>query len=65
VDVTLTEGRNAIVRKWIAAVGAKVERLARLSFGPIRLGDLAVGDWRPLTPDEMKRLYAAIDLPVP
>ena len=65
VDVTLTEGRNAIVRKWIAAVGAKVERLARLSFGPIRLGDLTVGDWRPLTPDEMKRLYAAIDLPVP
>jgi 23S rRNA pseudouridine2605 synthase len=65
VDVTLTEGRNAIVRKWIAAVGAKVERLARLSFGPIRLGDLAVGDWRPLTPVETKRLYAAIDLPVP
>ena len=65
VDVTLTEGRNAIVRKWIAAIGAKVERLARLSFGPIRLGDLAVGDWRPLTPGETKRLYAAIDLPVP
>jgi pseudouridine synthase len=65
VDVTLTEGRNAVVRKWVAALGAKVERLARLSYGPIRLGDLAVGEWRPLTPDELKALYRAVDLPIP
>ena len=65
VDVTLAEGRNAIVRKWIAALGAKVERLARLSYGPVRLGDLAVGEWRPLTPGEIKALYRAVDLPIP
>lgn len=63
VDVTLTEGRNAIVRKWIAAVGGKVERLARLSYGSVRLGDLGPGEWRPLTPAEITALYRAIDLP--
>jgi 23S rRNA pseudouridine2605 synthase len=63
VDVTLTEGRNAVVRKWIAAMGAKVERLARLSYGPVRLGDLPPGDWRPLTPAETAAVYRAIDLP--
>lgn len=65
VDVTLTEGRNAIVRKWVAAMGAKVERLARLSYGPIRLGDLAPGESRPLTPAEIQQVYQAIDLPAP
>lgn len=64
IDVTLAEGRNAIVRKWVLAMGAKVERLARLSYGPVRLGDLAPGDWRPLTPEEIAAVYACIDLPV-
>ena len=63
VDVTLREGRNAVVRKWIGALGAKVERLARLSYGPVRLGDLGPGEWRPLTPAETAALYRAIDLP--
>lgn len=63
VDVTLAEGRNAIVRKWLGALGAKVERLARLSYGPVRLGDLAPGEWSPLTPEEQAAVYASIDLP--
>lgn len=62
VDVTLTEGRNRIVRRWCEAVGLTVERLARLSYGPVRLGDLPVGEWRPLTPAETAALYAAVNL---
>ncbi|MFZ5623750.1 MAG: pseudouridine synthase, partial [Gemmatimonadota bacterium] len=62
VDVTLTEGRNRVVRNWCAAMGLKVERLARLSYGPVRLGDLPVGQWRPLTPKEEKAIYQAIKL---
>jgi 23S rRNA pseudouridine2605 synthase len=62
VDVTLTEGRNRIVRRWCEAMGLKVERLARMSFGPIRLGDLPVGQARPLTPKEEAALYKAIHL---
>ena len=62
LDVTLTEGRNRIVRRWCEALGLKVERLARLSYGPVRLGDLPVGRSRPLTPREEAGLYAAIKL---
>jgi len=62
LDVTLTEGRNRIVRRWCEEMGLKVERLARLSYGPVRLGDLPVGRARPLTPGEEKSLYAAIRL---
>jgi 23S rRNA pseudouridine2605 synthase len=62
IDVTLTEGRNRVVRRWCEAMGLKVERLARLSYGPVRLGELPVGEWRPLTPPEERALYQAIDL---
>ena len=60
LDVTLHEGRNRIVRRWCEAMGLKVERLARLSYGPVRLGDLAPGRYRPLTPREEAALYKAI-----
>jgi 23S rRNA pseudouridine2605 synthase len=62
VDVTLTEGRNRIVRRWCEAMGLKVERLARLSYGPVRLGDLAPGEYRPLTPREEAAIYRAIGM---
>lgn len=62
VDVTLQEGRNRVVRRWCEALGLKVDRLARLSYGPVRLGDLPVGRSRPLTPKEEAALYAAIGL---
>lgn len=60
LDVTLSEGRNRIVRRWAEAMGLKVDRLARLSYGPVRLGDLAPGRYRPLTPKEEAALYKAV-----
>lgn len=60
VDLTLAEGRHHIVRKWGEAMGVKVERLARLSYGPVRLGDLPPGGWRPLSPAEESAIYKAI-----
>jgi 23S rRNA pseudouridine2605 synthase len=60
VDVTLAEGRKHIVRRWAEELGLKVERLARLSYGPIRLGELPVGKWRALTAAEEKAIYRAI-----
>jgi pseudouridine synthase len=60
IDVTFTEGRNRLVRKWCEELGLKVERLARLSYGPVRLGDLEPGAWRPLVPAEERQLYKAV-----
>ena len=62
LDLTLDEGRNRIVRRWCEAMGLKVDRLARLSYGPVRLGDLPPGRYRPLTPREETALYRAIHL---
>jgi 23S rRNA pseudouridine2605 synthase len=60
VDLTLAEGRNRVVRRWAEELGLKVDRLARLSYGPVRLGDLPPGRYRPLTPREEAALYKAI-----
>jgi 23S rRNA pseudouridine2605 synthase len=62
VDLVIREGRNRIVRKWFEAMGCKVDRLARLQYGPIKLGDLPEGRWRELEPDEVKEIYKAIGL---
>lgn len=61
-EVTLTEGRNRIVRRWVEAMGGKVERLARVAYGPVRLGDLPAGGWRVLTPQEERRIYQAVGM---
>ncbi len=56
ITLTLAEGRNRIVRKTCEAIGLGVERLVRLSHGPVELGDLGSGKWRYLTPGEQDAL---------
>jgi 23S rRNA pseudouridine2605 synthase len=41
-----------------AEVGHPVKRLQRVAYGPLRLGDLAEGGVRKLTPAEVERLRA-------
>ncbi len=48
VQLVLTEGRHRIVRRMCEQLGLKVERLTRMSHGPIHLGRLAPGAWRHL-----------------
>lgn len=54
--ITLTEGRYHQVRRMFAAVGNHVTALHREAFGPLTLGDLAPGQYRPLTPAEVTSL---------
>jgi 23S rRNA pseudouridine2605 synthase len=56
VDITIHEGRNRQVRRMFEALGHPVERLARLRFGPISLGDLPSGHTRQLTKKERAAL---------
>jgi pseudouridine synthase len=55
-EITITEGRNRQVRRMVEALGAQVRTLVRTCIGPIQLGDLPVGSWRDLTPDEVRAL---------
>lgn len=54
LTLVLAEGRYRIVRRMCDRMGLKVERLTRLSYGPVQLGRLAVGEWRYLTKHELQ-----------
>ncbi len=56
VDVTLHEGRNRQVRRMFEALGHPVLALTRTRFGPLSLGELSSGQFRPLTPKERAAL---------
>ena len=56
LTLTLHEGRNREIRRLCEAVGLSVDTLTRVKFGPVGLGDLAPGQWRPLTSTEMRGL---------
>ena len=58
LTLSLAEGRYRIVRRMCERLDLKVERLMRLSYGPVRLGDLPSGQWRNLTPTELRALAA-------
>jgi pseudouridine synthase len=56
LEMTITEGRNRQVRRMVDAVGSKVLKLVRVAIGPVRIGDLEIGKWRPLTEAEVRAL---------
>ncbi|MCR4402248.1 MAG: rRNA pseudouridine synthase [Firmicutes bacterium] len=54
IEVEIHEGRKREVRNMLAAVGHPVLHLRRTRLGRLVLGDLKVGSWRRLTPDEVR-----------
>jgi 23S rRNA pseudouridine2457 synthase len=54
--LTLTEGKNRQVRRMTAAVGFPTLRLIRESMGELTLKGLKEGEYRELTPAEIKKL---------
>jgi len=56
IELTIHEGRNRQVRRMLEAVGHRVQRLRRVSIGPIGLGKLRAGESRMLTDDEVRQL---------
>jgi 23S rRNA pseudouridine2605 synthase len=59
LEMVLSEGKNREIRRILARLGHKVVVLRRLAIGPLRLGDLPEGAYRPLTTTEIEALYAA------
>ncbi|MBK3576883.1 MULTISPECIES: pseudouridine synthase [unclassified Streptomyces] len=62
VEVTLHEGRKHIVRRMLAEAGFPVDKLVRVSFGPITLGDQKSGWLRRLSNTEVGMLMQEVDL---
>lgn len=60
LEFVLHEGRNRQIRRLCEAAGVRVTRLCRVAEGPLRLGKLPVGKWRPLTEQELEALFAEI-----
>ncbi len=55
----MTEGRYHQVRRMFAAVGNHVETLHRERMGGLVLpDDLAPGEWRLMTPEEVDLIFA-------
>ena len=54
--LVLAEGRQRIVRRICELLELKVEKLTRLSYGPVQLGRLPKGEWRYLTTQERRAL---------
>jgi 23S rRNA pseudouridine2605 synthase len=58
--IIIGEGRKRQVRRMLDAVGHRVERLRRVREGSLRLGPLARGEVRALTPIEVRRLLKEV-----
>lgn len=56
LEITIHEGRNRQVRRMCEAAGMRVTRLKRVREGKLHLGDLPLGKWRYLTPQEVEQL---------
>jgi 23S rRNA pseudouridine2457 synthase len=60
ISLTLTEGKNRQVRRMTAAIGHPTLRLVRWSIGALTLAqlDLKPGEWKQLSSQEVKSLFA-------
>jgi 23S rRNA pseudouridine2605 synthase len=61
LEVVLSEGQNRELRRLFARVGHKVLKLARVSFGALKLGKLKMGEFRDLTTREIATLRELVD----
>lgn len=62
VEIVLHEGRKHIVRRLLEETGHRVIDLARIEFGPVKLGRLKPGTIRALSLHEVGELYASVKL---
>ncbi|MBP6879154.1 MAG: rRNA pseudouridine synthase [Phenylobacterium sp.] len=59
LNIVLKEGRNRQIRRMAELVELRVVDLMRVRVGPLKLGDLPEGKWRPLTGEERAALITA------
>jgi 23S rRNA pseudouridine2605 synthase len=62
LEIEIHEGRYREVRRMFQALGFFVEKLIRIRMGPLGLGALAPGEYRPLQPREISALKKTVGL---
>lgn len=60
LEIVLDEGRNRHIRRMLQAMEIEVLRLVRVAIGPLELGQLAKGAYRPLTIEEKQSVDYAM-----
>ncbi len=61
VMIRIAEGRHHQVRKMFDAIGHRVTKLRRTAIGPLELSGVEPGEWRYLTPKEVRDLSDYMD----
>lgn len=61
LEVTLHEGRNRQIRRMCEALSLDLQDLQRISFGPLSLGNIKLGEYRKLTKTEIEALKQAVE----
>jgi 23S rRNA pseudouridine2605 synthase len=61
VEITVTEGRNRLVRRIFQQIRHPVSKLRRITFATLSIRGMERGDVRPLTADELRRVFDLAD----
>lgn len=56
LEITVTEGRNRLIRRLFAQLGHPVAKLRRESFATLTIRNMERGDLRPLSAEELRRI---------
>lgn len=60
IKVVLYEGKRNEIKRIFARIRHPVRKIRRIAFGPLTLGPLPVGTWRPLTKAETMKLHSLV-----
>ena len=60
ISITITEGRNNLIKRMFELVGHRVLKLKRVRFGSLTLGDLPTGEYRFLQPEEIVKMTRCV-----
>ena len=57
LEITISEGKNQIIKRMFRRVGFRVRQLKRISIGRLKLKRLKLGEYRELTQKELDQIF--------
>lgn len=65
LEITIKEGKKREVRMMLRSLNLHVDHLKRVAFGPLRLDQTPIGQYRPCKPNELERLRKITKIKAP